>query len=210
MEVILQIKKSRGRVRVSLDNGESLNLTQAVFDEHPLQEGQELDLEAYDQWLLVREYPRALERAISCLALRACSRGEIIQKLKRSGYRPCTVEMVLYKLEREKLLDDSDFARQWVQSRAGKKLGRTRIAMELRRKGVSADDAQAALDDLDEEQEMDGAVSLAMKAWARRKSDEDPYKARQRIMAMLVRKGYNSSMASKAVRRAMEEAETEG
>ncbi|MGN1370213.1 MAG: regulatory protein RecX, partial [Aristaeellaceae bacterium] len=136
MDVITAIKKERGRFRVTINDSEDILVPISLLRERPLKENQPIDLEEYDNWLMVRQYRFALDRAVGYLAARARSKQEIEQKLLQAGYRPCTVEMVLYKLEREHLLNDADFARQWVESRAHHKLGRSRIALELRRKGI--------------------------------------------------------------------------
>ncbi len=107
--------------------------------------------------------------------------------------------MVLYKLEREHLLNDADFARQWVEARSGRKLGRSRIAQELRRKGIDADEAEEALSAIGEDDQLADAIALAEKAAARAKSDEDPRKTYQRIAAMLARRGFRWDITKEAL-----------
>lgn len=204
MEVITAIKKERGKMRVTISESDEILVPISLFRERPLQEGEPIDLEEYDNWLMVRQYRHALDRAVAALATRARSRREIEEKLLRSGYRPCTVEMVIYKLETENLLDDADFARQWVEARSARKMGRTRIAQELRRKGVSADEAEAALEAIDEEDQLAGAISLVEKAMARVKPGEDPRKTASRITAMLARRGYGWDVAREAISHVMQ------
>lgn len=205
MDVITGIRKERGRYRVTVSESEDFLVPVSLMRERPLNEGQELDVEEYDNWLMIRQYRHALDRAVGYLAARARSKREIEQKLQQCGYRPCTVEMVLYKLEREGLLDDADFARQWVESRSTHKLGRSRIAQELRRKGISADEAEDALSSIDDEDQLSGAVSLAEKAAARIKPGEDTRKAGNRILAMLARRGYSWDVSKEALRRVMDD-----
>ena len=209
MEVILEIRKQRGKALVTLSDGSVLRVPLGLLRERPLREGDAIELEEYDNWLMVRQYRYALDRAVSYLAARAHSRHEIEEKLLRIGYRPCTVEMVLYKLEREHLLNDADFARQWVEARAARKLGRQRIALELRRKGISADESEAALEAIDGEEQLANATLLAAKALIRAKKDEDPRKTAQRIHAMLARRGFGWDIAKEAVSAAMAEREDE-
>ena len=204
MDVITAIRKERGRYRVTVSESEEFLVPVSLMRERPLHEGEPLDVEEYDKWLLLRQYRHALDRAVAYLASRARSRHEVEQKLLQAGYRPATAEMVLYKLEREGLLNDADFAQQWVEARALRKLGRSRIAQELRRKGVSADEAEAALETLDDHEQLAGAIALAEKAAARIKPGEDPRKAMGRIHAMLARRGYGWDVAKEAVSRAMQ------
>lgn len=207
MDVITSIQKERGKVRITISESDEILVPTSLFRERPLQEGQPIDLEEYDNWLMLRQYRHALDRAVAFLASRARSRKEIEDKLLRSGYRPCTVEMVLYKLESNDLLDDADFAQQWVEARTARKVGRNRIAQELRRKGVSADEAEAALESIDEEDQLSGAISLVEKAMARVKPGEDPRKTAQRITAMLARRGYGWDVAREAISHVMQDME---
>lgn len=199
MDVITAIKKERGRYRLTINDAENVLVPLSLMRERPLKEGQPINLEEYDNWLMVRQYRFALDRAVGYLAARARSKREVEQKLLQAGYRPCTVEMVIYKLQRENLLDDADFARQWVESRQTHKLGRSRIAQELRRKGISHEEAEEALDLIDDDDQLSGAISLAEKAAARIKPGEDTRKATSRIAAMLARRGYSWDISKAAI-----------
>lgn len=203
MDVITAIRKERGKYRVTVNDSEDVLVPVSLMRERPLKEGQPIDLEDYDNWLMVRQYRFALDRAVGYLAARARSVREIEQKLLQAGYRPSTVEMVIYKLQRENLLDDADFARQWVESRQNHKLGRSRIAQELRRKGISQEEAEEALSAIDDEDQLAGAVALAEKAAARIKPGEDLRKASSRIAGMLARRGYSWDIARQAIEQAL-------
>ena len=207
MDVITAIKKERGKVRVTVSECTEVLVPLSLFRERPLTVGEPINLDEYDQWLMLRQYRHALDRAVAFLASRARSRKEIEDKLLRCGYRPCTVEMVIYKLETENLLDDADFAQQWVEARSARKLGRNRIAQELRRKGISADETEAALEAIDEDDQLAGAISLVEKAAARAKPGEDPRKSAQRITAMLARRGYGWDIAREAISQVMQQME---
>ena len=204
MDIITAITKERGRLRIMVNEDSEVLVPVSLFRERPLSVGDAIDMEEYDQWLLLRQYRHALDRAVAFLAGRARSRREMEERLLRSGYRPCTVEMVLFKLEKEGLLDDADFARQWVDARSARRVGRGRIAQELRRKGVSAQEAEEALESLSEEEQLEGAMLLVEKALSRASSGEEPRKTAARITAMLARRGYGYDVAREAISRVME------
>lgn len=207
MDMITAVQKERSKFRVTINGDTDILVPGKIFRERPLNEGEPIDLEEYDNWLMVRQYRQALDRAVAALASRAHSKHELEQKLLRAGYRPCTVEMVLYKLETEGFLDDADFARQWVEARTTRKLGTRRIAQELRHKGVSADEAEAALAQVDEEEQLAAATALVEKALARAKPGEDPRKVANRITGMLARRGYGWDIARQALEQAMTDLE---
>ncbi len=205
MDIIATLRKERGKMRVTLESGQELLVPLSLFHERPLAAGQPLDLEAYDQWLLLRQYRHALDRAVGYLAARARSRRELESRLLRCGYRPATVEMVLYKLEREKLMDDASFAKQWVEARSGRTLGKRRIAQELQRKGVSRAHAEEALSAVDEDAEAEACRKAAEKL-AARYSREEPRLALQKLAQALVRRGFGWDDARHAAERALRDA----
>ena len=199
MEEIVSITHQRNKVILLLGSSERIPLTKEDFLERPLNEGDAIDLDEYDRWLLLRQYRPALNRAVALLAVRDRSKGEIGQKLLAAGYRPCTAEMVVYKLEKEHLLNDAEFAAQWAESRIRSKVGSRRIAMELRRKGVSADETADALESIPEDEQLRNAVVLAEKAIARAKTGEDRRKTYQRTAALLSRRGYSWEITKAAL-----------
>ena len=205
MDMITAVVKDRSKFRVTINGDTDILVSGKLFRERPLNEGETIDLEEYDNWLMVRQYRQALDRAVAALAARAHSKHELESKLLRAGYLASTVEMVLYKLEKEGFLDDADFARQWVEARTNRKLGTRRIAQELRHKGVSADEAEAALADVDEDEQLAAAISLVEKAMMRTKPGEDPRKVANRITGMLARRGFGWDIARHAIESVMKD-----
>ena len=106
-------------------------------------------------------------------------------------------ELVIYKLEKENLLNDQEFSELWVQQRS-RKYGSRRIRQELRVKGVPESTAEKALSSVSDEEMLESATSLAVKAWSRAKPGDDPRKTRQRIISSLVRKGFDWDLARQA------------
>ena len=181
----------------------------AWLERSPLQPGDVEDLDGLKQWLLPRQYPQALAGAVRLLAARARSTGEIRQKLEAYGYMDDTVDMVLYKLEKEGLLDDGAFACEWAAARARHQIGRGRILRELVHKGVSRDVAERAVDALDREEGDAAALALAQKLLRRYAGEPDAKKAMAKLMAAMARRGYDFESARRAVEQALEEAQGE-
>lgn len=118
-DVVAEVEESRRGAMVHFEGGERLWFGRGAWLERsPLRPGDVEDLDGLKQWLLPRQYPQALAGAVRLLAARARSTGEIRQKLEAYGYMDDTVDMVLYKLEKEGLLDDEAFACEWGRPRA--------------------------------------------------------------------------------------------
>ena len=145
------------------------------------------------------EQARAL--CLRLLTARARTRAELAGQLKKRGYPDDVSNRVLDRLGEVGLVDDSDFAEQWVRSRrlnAGK--GKRALAAELRIKGVEDDVISAALDGIDAAAEHDRAVELVRTRLRREHLDGDEAKVARRLVGMLARRGYSQTTAFDAVR----------
>lgn len=102
------------------------------------------------------------------------------------------------RLDRAGLLDDADFAAEWVRSRHAYS-GRGRIALkqELRSKGIDAEVIDEALGDISPDAERVNAVSMATKKLAAMRVDltdrAERDKAFRRLAGVLSRRGYDQS-----------------
>ena len=133
------------------------------------------------------------------LTVRARTRAELEAQLTKRGYPDDVSARVLDRLTEVGLIDDEDFAEQWVRSRhlnAGK--GKRALAVELRKKGVDDEVISAALADLDPAAEWQRAEQLVRDKLRRERLDDTPetdVKVTRRLVGMLARRGYNQSMA---------------
>jgi regulatory protein len=131
------------------------------------------------------------------LTARARTRAELEGQLAKRGYPDDVSRRVLDRLGRVGLVNDEDFAEQWVRSRrvnAGK--GKRALAAELRNKGVDNDVITAALADIDAGAERERAEQLVRDKLRReRLADGEDIKVTRRLVGMLARRGYSQSMA---------------
>ena len=86
---VTQVRRVRGIWYITL-GGETLRIPRSLYEERPIAEGDEIDPEEYDQWLLLRQYRPGLEYAVSLLAQRPYAEGELEARMLRLGYRPVT------------------------------------------------------------------------------------------------------------------------
>jgi regulatory protein len=129
------------------------------------------------------------------LTARARTRAELAGQLAKRGYPDDLSTRVLDRLTDVGLLDDADFAEQWVHSRranAGK--GKHALAAELHTKGVDNDVITAVLSGIDAGAERDLAEQLVQTKLRGENLDDDA-KVSRRLVAMLARRGYSQTMA---------------
>ena len=79
---------------------------------------------------------RALAYAFRLLKYRLRSEYELRQRLKKRGFPESVISETLLFLKDKGLVDDSEFARIWVESRIKRPLGIYRLKQELRTKGI--------------------------------------------------------------------------
>ncbi|MFE6194984.1 recombination regulator RecX [Streptomyces sp. NPDC057838] len=133
------------------------------------------------------------------------TRKQLADALRKRQIPDEAAEEVLSRFEEVGLINDSAFADAWVESRHhGRGLARRALAQELRTKGVDSTLIDAAVSQLDSEQEEATARELVdRKLRSTRGLDRD--KRLRRLAGMLARKGYPEGMALRVVRRALEE-----
>ncbi|WP_266390769.1 recombination regulator RecX [Streptomyces canus] len=133
------------------------------------------------------------------------TRKQLADALRKREIPDDAAEEVLSRFEEVGLINDSAFAEAWVESRHhGRGLARRALAQELRTKGVDSTLIDAAVSQLDSDQEEATARELVdRKLRATRGLDRD--KRLRRLAGMLARKGYSEGMALRVVRQALEE-----
>jgi regulatory protein len=144
---------------------------------------------------------QARNLCLRLLTARARTRSELAGQLAKRGYPEDVSELVLDRLAHVGLVDDEDFAEQWVRSRrlnAGK--GKRALAAELRTRGVDNDVITAALAGIDAEAERERAEQLVRDKLRREKLGDDDTKVARRLVGMLARRGYSQTMAFDVVK----------
>lgn len=136
--------------------------------------------------------PETMARAILLrqLAARARTRHELEGALAKRNVPEGVAAGVLDRFEAVGLVDDAAFARQWVASRQARRhLSRGHLRQELQRKGVSRDDIEAALADVDWTDEMEAARALGRKK-LQTLGEVDEATRYRRLAGVLARRGF--------------------
>lgn len=143
-------------------------------------------------------------RALGLLSARAYTVRDLRRKLLGKEVDSAEVDRVVGRLLEAGLLDDARYAASFARARlAGAGTSGRRIRQELIRKGVAADIAEAAVERVIADEEIDtGAV---LERVARKKlasmGDLDPVVTRRRLFAYLARRGYDLDEIRRAIDR---------
>ena len=131
------------------------------------------------------------------------SRWELEKTLLSRELDADIVGAELDRLEEVGLLDDAALAETFVRKQHDRKgLGRGALTAELRRRHIDQEHIDAALEQVDDDDEQTRATELAVKR-AGQLSSYDLETAKRRLHGFLARKGYSSGVVRAAVDEAL-------
>lgn len=138
---------------------------------------------------------RAREIALRLLTHSSRSAAQLREGLIKREIEPDVADEVIARYVEVGLLDDAALAASIVRTRHQER-GRSRraIEQELRRKGFARTDIDAALEQIDDQDERDAARNLAAKRWDSLQGIDEQARVR-RVVSMLGRRGYGPDLA---------------
>lgn len=184
-------KKNKERVNVFLDHDFAFAITlNAALS---LKKGQHLSDDAIETLKHTDAIDKAYQQSLNFLSYRARSEAEVAQYLRKKETADDIIELVTARLRQRGYLNDAEFGAQWVAGRSRTKpKGARALRYELRQKGLSDADIDAALVALDEESLAWQAVEHKLSRW----QSLDAPARRKKISAFLARRGFNYDVIS--------------
>src|SRR5579859_2490150 len=153
------------RVNVLIDGEFALGISLATLAEARLYVGKVLSPADWLRLEQAEHADRALQAALRLLEQRPRSIVEMRERLQQKAFAPEQIEAALERLQHTGLLDDAAFARLWVENRLSfRPRGTGALRAELRRKGTDPALIAAALEDVQERDEYERALSLGRAA----------------------------------------------
>ncbi len=146
-----QIKRPT-RLNVYLDNAFYCGLELETVMKNRIKIGDKIDEERLGEIQAESEGTRALDKALRFVSLSKKTKKETRDYLAKKGYAQATISYVLDKMTGYKFVDDRSYAADYARVYSKNK-GKRLIALELKRKGVSDEDAEEALENIGDESE---------------------------------------------------------
>ena len=203
MAVVTGIQENRGLVEIALDGVTAARVRRVHYEKCPVEIGAELDLDAYLDRVAAAQFSDGYEAALTSLDFCARSAREIANALRRKGYvEPC-VQAVVERLRENGLIDDARYAQRMAEVQSGRPVGLYAFKRKLRAKGISDDDAEAALSAFDDEQQQAAALTAARQLY-RKYQDLPEREARAKLSQALARRGFGWDAIESAVDEVME------
>lgn len=136
------------------------------------------------------EFLRSKRSAFYSLARRAHTEKELRIKLKRKGYSETAVEKTIDRLKELDMISDKDFAEAFIDSQLRKKaVGKKKLEITLRQKGVSEKDIENALNTCNL-QPLSHCKKAVEKKLRQLQRETDPKKKKDKLIAYLMRQGF--------------------
>jgi len=154
----LKAQKNQKRANLFIDGQFICGLSLDLVVSNGLVVGQQLSKTSLQSLLNDALLEKFYSRALSFLSYRPRSRFELERYLgkKMASQNPCVqpiIKKIIAKLERKNLLNESEFARWWINQRLKfRPKGKLVLKSELIKKGVDRQIIKQALDKIDEEQ----------------------------------------------------------
>jgi regulatory protein len=199
--VALRLRRGGRKVAVEMAGTDSFSLSLALAAE--LHSGQTLEEEAIERLIGRDRVESVFRQCVALIARRPRSRAELERYLRGRKTADGETQEVLERLAERGLMDDRDFARQWVDNRQEFRPRSVRaLRMELRKLGVADPDAREALESVNES---DAALAAARKKAARLYSTVrgDPQPRRtfeNKLTAFLASRGFNFDLSRETAR----------
>ncbi len=194
-------KRNPNRISVYLDGEYAFGLARIVAAW--LQIGQQMTTEQVAKLRAQDTVEVAYQKALHFLSYRPRSEAEVQQRLIKQGYTELDIETVLQRLREHGFVQDTDFARQWIENRSTFRPRSHRVlAMELRQKGVGEETIQDALTDAKDDEELAYQAALHR---LQRYENLDWEVFREKLGGFLLRRGFTYGTVSPVVRRLWQE-----
>ena len=188
---ITESGKRKKTVTLLTDADEEIAVDGAFVSDHPLREGMEVEDGLWDSWLGEWRRRRAMDAALRYLSYRSRTRVQMQEYLRGKDFPDDTIQDVMETLTGYGYLDDGRYAREYMESRLrDRPMGRMRIKMALRERGIGDDVIEAALSGYDEEDELAQAIACLRKQVSLRKG-KTPEIRKKQCYAALARRGFN-------------------
>lgn len=193
-------QKNKERVNVYLDGKFALGLAALIAAR--LKVGQALSDAALARLQADDETEEAYNKALHFLSYRPRSRSELERYLQGKKISVEVSAQVMERLARIGLLDDEAFAKFWVENREQfAPRSKRALQQELRQKGLSTENAQAAVGAVDEER----AAHEAGRKRAARLQSLDRETFYRRLSGFLQRRGFGYAVVKIVVTRLWKE-----
>jgi regulatory protein len=189
-------------VRLEIDGARFGAVPRELVSAEGLQVGRELDDTLQERLGAAADVEAAYRTVLRALEIRSYARGDLARRLVRKGHPRPAVEAAVQRAAELGLLDDAAFAQTYVQTRAARGRGPSRLTRDLLSMGVERSIIDHAVGAEWPEGSDRAAVPLALATKRAGQLGSLPrHVRRRRVIAYLARRGFSGREVSEMVDR---------
>ncbi|NOV03092.1 regulatory protein RecX [Paenibacillus planticolens] len=191
-------KRGKHRYNIFLNEEYAFSVHEDILIKHRLSKGEIVNHEEIERIIQDEEQNSAYMKALRVIGRRPHSSSELKRKLKETGYEPPVIDWVIEKLASQNYLNDEEFAKMWTDSRIiSQKKGRNLVRQELQQKGIHKELVKHAMENINPEDELAGAMKLAQTKW--KQTSGETFDKKRKTAAFLMRRGYTGTVVNKVL-----------
>lgn len=206
MGCVTGLEEKNRLVSVYVDGLLLCRVDKKTFARHPLEEGEPIEEEVYLDRLAASQQKKAFEMALSLLDVCDRTEKQVVDKLRYKGIVEGAARAAAQRLKEMGLVNDQAYAQRMVQRQSQKAVGRYQVKRKLLGQGIDGETAQAALEELDGQQQQEACLQAARSLY-RRYRDQEPRAARRKLGQALGRRGFGWDDITGALEKIMGEDE---
>lgn len=205
-----QVKNPK-RFNVFIDGKFALGADEDLIVNYRLIKSKEISSEDLEKLLFEAEVGKLMDRIYNLLSVRIRSEKEIRDYLKNLSFKrkindrdeisEQVVDLLIERLIGKDLINDLQFAQEWVTSRRNsKKKGVRAVKMELMQKGIDREIIEQVLS---EQVTEDSELELAKQALQRKLNSWNnlpPLEFKKKVYGLLFRKGFSASIIEEVIK----------
>jgi regulatory protein len=201
---IKQQKRNPQRVSIYLDGVYAFPVAKIVAAW--LKVGQQLSQDKINELQGLDEIEKGFQRALNFLSYRPRSQAEVEKNLRKHEVAEDLISQIIDRLKRGNLLNDTDFARKWVDDRATfRPKGVYALRSELRQKGLAETTIEDALAGINEPALAREAAQRKISRWSQLEWQE----FRTKLSSFLSRRGFGYETVAEVCREMWQELKQE-
>lgn len=189
-------KRNPNRVNIFLDGEFSFGLY--IINAVHLRVGQTISQEMIDSLKKDDQIEEGFQKALNYISYKPRTKFEVVKKLNENDFNQDIISIVLEMLIEKGYVDDSQYAKNWVENRSFyKPRSKKLITWELKNKQISEDIISEVTGEMIPEEEL---AMLAAEKYARRLSGYEKDVFCRRLSGYLIRRGFSYSTVNSTVK----------
>ena len=206
MAIITKIeiqKRNKERINLFLDGEYAFSLSIELVYKEGLNKNDEIDSEKLKILAEHESQIRCKNSALRIIEKSCKTEKEVRDKLILKGYEDNSINKSIEFLKEYNFINDSNYTKAFIREKL-KSQGSQKIKYALIQKGISKENIEEELSDLNKESEKNIALNIAKKKFdIIKKKENDNYKISGKLYRYLISKGYEYDITSEVVKEIM-------